>query len=71
MNPTNRKNCWTIMMSNISQETAGAIAQQASVLSTTAVSARDNLADVADVLRQSGATVFEDALDVIDDPNEL
>lgn len=73
MNPTNRRDCWNIFMSNFRRATVATVTTAASVASTTPVSARDDLTSVDNVLDSSVSDLdaFQSALQIIDDPNEL
>jgi hypothetical protein len=73
MNPTNRRDCWSIFMSNFRRSTVAAVTTAASVASTTPVSARDDLTSVDNVLDSSLSDLdaFQSALQILDDPNEV
>ncbi len=73
MNPANRRTCWSIFMSNFNRQTVASITQAAATASTTPVSARDDLAQVASTLTGSGSasTIFQSCLNILDDPNEV
>lgn len=73
MNPTNRRDCWNIFMSNFRRSAVATVTTAASVASTTPVSARDDLTSVDNVLDSSLSDLdaFQSALQIIDDPNEL
>jgi len=73
MNPTNRRDCWNIFMSNFRRATVASVTTAASVASTTPVSARDDLSAVDSVLDSSVSDfdAFQSALQIIDDPNEV